>query len=122
MFNIYLLIVKYKDHFSFALSILLSSYLLLNNNNPRMSIIRGKTAELVSFISSPFTWVQSLMFLEEENQLLREKNLLLSLQIESMLNLDKKNKELLDMLDFKRQTKLIINPAKVVKIKGWTIF
>ena len=77
----------------------------MNNDNPRMSIIRGKSAEIVSFISSSFTWVQSLMFLEKENQLLREKNLLLSLQVESMLNLDNKNKELLDMLDFKRGNK-----------------
>ena len=54
-----------------------------------MGIIRGKAAEMVSFVSSPLTWVKSLMFLEEENQLLREKNLALSLQIESMLNLQK---------------------------------
>ena len=114
MFNIYLSIVKYKDHFTFAISILLSSFLLLNNDNPRMSILRGKSAEIVSFLSSPFTWIQSLMFLEKENQLLREKNLLLSLKIESMLNLDNKNKELLEMLDFKKETKLTIKPAKVV--------
>ena len=114
MFSIYLSIIKNKDHFTFAISILISSFILLNNDSPRMSILRGKSAEIVSFISSPFTWVQSLMFLEKENQLLREKNLLLSLQVESMLNLDNQNKELLDMLDFKKKTKLIIKPAKVV--------
>ena len=79
-----------------------------------MGIIRGKAAEMVSFVSSPLTWVKSLMFLEEENQLLREKNLAFSLQIESMLNLQKENEELLGMLDFKRQTKLLIKPARVV--------
>jgi len=114
MFSIYLSIVKHKDHFTFAISILLSSFLLLNNDNPRMSILRGKSAEIVAFLSSPFTWVQSLVFLEKENQLLREKNLLLSLKIESMLNLDNKNKELLEMLDFKKETELTIKPAKVV--------
>ena len=31
------------------------------------------------------------MFLEEENQALREKNLLLSLEVESMLNLQNEN-------------------------------
>ena len=114
MYGIYLALVQHKDHVLFALSLFLSSFLLLNNSNPQMGIIRGKAAEMVSFVSSPLTWVKSLMFLEEENQLLREKNLALSLQIESMLNLQKENEELLGMLDFKRQTKLLIKPARVV--------
>ena len=79
-----------------------------------MRVIRGKTTDIVAFISSPMTWVKSLMFLEEENQLLREKTLSLSLQIESMLNLHKENDQLLGMLDFKRQTKLFLKPARVV--------
>ncbi len=79
-----------------------------------MGNIRGKAAEVISFVSSPVTFAKSLMFLEEENQLLREKTLSLSLQVESMLNLQKENDELLGMLDFKRQTKLMIRPARVV--------
>ena len=56
-----------------------------------MSIIRGKATDVVSFFSSPFAWIQSLMFLEKENQVLREKNLELSLKVESMLNLQNEN-------------------------------
>ena len=114
MHSIYLAIVRHKDHVLFALSLFVSTYLLLNNDNPRMGVIRGKTTEFVAFISSPASWVQSLMFLEEENQLLREKNLVLSLQIESMLNIEKENQELLGMLNFNRRTKLHIKPARVV--------
>ena len=79
-----------------------------------MGNIRGKAADVISFVSSPVALAKSLMFLEEENQLLREKTLSLSLQVESMLNLQKENDELLGMLDFKRQTKLMIRPARVV--------
>ncbi|MBI88660.1 MAG: rod shape-determining protein MreC [Candidatus Marinimicrobia bacterium] len=114
MYGVYLAIIKYKDHFLFTLAVILSTYLLLNNNDPRMGTVRGKASELVSFISSPVALLQSLIFLEEENQLLREKNLSLSLQVESMLSLQKENDELLNMLDFKRQTKLEIKPARVV--------
>ena len=114
MYSLYLAIVRYKDHFLFIFTILLSCILLLNNDNPRMGNIRGKAAEVISFVSSPVTFAKSLMFLEEENQLLREKTLSLSLQVESMLNLQKENDELLGMLDFKRQTKLMIRPARVV--------
>ena len=71
MYGIYLALVQHKDHVLFALSLFLSSFLLLNNSNPQMGIIRGKAAEMVSFVSSPLTWVKALMFLEEENQLFR---------------------------------------------------
>ena len=114
MYGIYLTIVKHKDHFIFAFAIFFSTFLLLNNDNPKMSVIRGKAAEIVSFVSSPFTWVQSLMFLEQENQILREKNLILSLQVESMLSLQNENDALMEMLDFKKNEKFVFKPARVV--------
>ena len=114
MYSFYLLIVRYKDHFLFIIALAFSLVLLLNNDNPKMGNVRGKAADVISFFSSPVAVAKSLMFLEEENQLLREKTLSLSLQVESMLNLQRENEELLGMLDFKRQTKLIIRPARVV--------
>ena len=97
MYNFYLLVVRYKDHFLFIIALSFSSVLLLNNDSPNMSVIRGKSSEVISFISSPVALTKSLLFLEEENQLLREKTLSLSLQIESMLNLQKENDELLSI-------------------------
>ena len=114
MRNLYLLLVRNKDHLLFALAFSISTFLLLNNDDPRMKVIRGKTTEIVAFISSPITWVKSLMFLDEENRLLRENNLVLSLQLESMMNLQKENDQLQDMLNFQRQTKLSLKPAHVV--------
>ena len=114
MYGIYLTIVKHKDHFAFAFAIIFSTFILLNNESPKMSIIRGKATDVVSFFSSPFAWIQSLMFLEKENQVLREKNLELSLQVESMLNLQNENNALMEMLEFKKNKKFIIKSAKVV--------
>ena len=94
MYGIYLAIVRHKDHLVFVFSLILSISLLLNNKDHRMGVVRGKAAEVISFISSPKTLMKSLMFLEEENQLLREKTLSLSLQVESMLNLQRENDEL----------------------------
>jgi len=79
-----------------------------------MKVIRGKTAEVVSFISSPITWVKSMLFLEEENQYLREKVIVLSLQAESMMNLQNENNQLVEMLGFKQKTNLFLVPARVV--------
>ena len=80
MRNLYFVIIKNKDHISFVLALIISLSLLLNNSNPRMAILRSKTIEIVAFISSPMTWIKSLTYLKEENQLLMEKNLALSLQ------------------------------------------
>jgi len=79
-----------------------------------MKVIRGKSAEVVAFVSSPMTWVKSMLFLEEENQYLREKVIVLSLQIETMLNLQNENNQLLEMLDFKDKSNLLLVPAHVV--------
>ena len=114
MYGFYLTLVKYKDHFAFAFAIIFSTFILLNNESPKMSIIRGKATDVVSFFSYPFAWIESLMFLEKENQVLREKNLELSLQVESMLNLQNENNALMEMLEFKKNKKFIIKSAKVV--------
>ena len=114
MLNRYLLILKNRDHIVFIVLALLSFFILINNSDPRMHVVRGKSADLVAFLSSPATWVRSLMYLEEENRLLRESNLFLTLQIESMLNLENENRELKDMLGYKSKTDLTIVPARVV--------
>ena len=114
MINRYLLILKNRDHILFLVLALVSTLILLNNNDPRMSVVRGKSADLVAFLSSPVSWVRSLMYLEEENRLLRDSNLFLTLQIESMLNLENENKELKEILGFKSKTDLTIVPARVV--------
>ena len=52
MDGIYLTVVKHKDHFIFAFAIIFSTFILLNNENPKMSIVRGKATDIVSFFSS----------------------------------------------------------------------
>ena len=47
MYGIYLALVRHKDHVLFALSLFLSSFLLLNNSNPLLEniTISGNTAD-----------------------------------------------------------------------------
>ena len=75
-----------------------------------MSVIRGFSSDIVSFLSSPMVKVKSLAIVSDENQLLREKNLQLNLQLESILYAADENKNLRELLDFKRETKLKIIP------------
>ena len=114
MRNLYLFVVKNKDHFVFIIAIFLSSFLLLRNDDPGMEFIRGKSADIVTVISLPITWIKSLLLVNEENQYLREKTLQLSLQVESMLNFAEENRRLQELLDFKRKTNLKIVPTRIV--------
>ena len=114
MRNLLLFIIKNKDHFVFFLAIILSLTLLFNNRNEKMTVIRGFATDLVSFLSSPMVRVKSLAIVSEENQYLREKNLQLNLELESILYAADENKKLRDLLDFKRDTKLKIIPARII--------
>ena len=114
MRNLLLFIIKNKDHFVFAVTVTLSISLLFNRNNDEMSVVRGFSSDIVSFLSSPMVKVKSLAIVSDENQLLREKNLQLNLQLESILYAADENKNLRELLDFKRETKLKIIPASII--------
>ena len=114
MRNLLLFIIKNKDHFVFAVTVTLSISLLFNRDNDEMSVVRGFSSDIVSFLSSPMVKVKSLAIVSEENQFLREKNLQLNLQLESILYAADENKNLRELLDFKRETKLKIIPASII--------
>ena len=67
MLNRYLLILKNRDHIVFIVLALLSFLILINNKDPRMGIVRGKSADFVLFCLLQLH-VRS-MYLEEENRL-----------------------------------------------------
>ena len=114
MRNLLLFIIKNKDHFVFAITTILSISLLFNRNDDEMSVIRGLSSDFVSFLSSPMVEVKSLAIVNEENQYLRELNLQLNLQLESILYAADENDNLRELLDFKRNTKLEIIPARII--------
>ena len=114
MRNLLLFIIKNKDHFVFAITVTLSITLLFNRNNDEMSVVRGFSSDIISFLSSPMVKMKSLAIVSEENQFLREKNLQLNLQLESILYAADENENLRELLDFKRKTKLKIIPASII--------
>ena len=114
MHNLILFIIKNKEHFVFLLALVLSLLLLFNNDNDEMSVIRGFSSDVVSLLSTPMVKIKSLAIVNEENQYLREKNLQLNLQLESILYAADENKNLRELLDFKRDTKLRIVPSTII--------
>ena len=114
MRNLLLFIIKNKDHFVFVITVTLSISLLFNRNNDEMSVVRGFSSDIISFLSSPMVKMKSLAIVSEENKFLREKNLQLNLQLESILYAADENENLRELLDFKRKTKLKIIPASII--------
>ena len=114
MHNLLLFIIKNKDHFVFLITLFISFFLLFNNDNDEMSVIRGVSSDIVSVLSSPAVKIKSLILVNEENQYLREKNLQLNLQLESTLYAADENIKLRELLNFKRSSKLKILPARII--------
>lgn len=114
MQRLYLSIQKNKDHLIFILALCLSYALLLNNDDPNIHLLRGKSTDLFAKISAPLTWVKSLVTLEEETQLLREKNIQLTLEMESLILAGEENRQLRELLDFQRESNLTLLPARII--------
>jgi rod shape-determining protein MreC len=114
MRNFYLFFLKYKDHFIFLFIVFFSSFLLLQNDNPNIHIIRGKVSDKFSIITTPLAWYRSMIRLENETHILREKNIQLSLKIESMLNANDEYKSLLKLLKLKDASNLELIAANVI--------
>ena len=116
MHNFYLSIVKKKDHLLFVLLVLFSFNILINNDSPNTLLVRAKFLDSFSFISSPSMWLKTIVQLEEETQLLREKNLQLSLQSEEMIRSYEENINLKNLLDYKKDSNFNLVAAKVLNM------
>lgn len=114
MRSLFITFVRNKDHVAYILSLIVSITLLLSNSSPRMLVARGAALHIFNIIYSPVSWARSMLIVEEENKLLKEKLFLLSLQVERMKAMENENIQLKTMLQFKEDTELSILPAKVI--------
>jgi rod shape-determining protein MreC len=114
MRNLYLSLLRHKDHFLFLIAFTVSLTVLLKNDATDIYILRGKSSDLMARLSTPITWVKTLVTLEEETQRLREKNIQLSLQNQAMLHALEENKQLRKLLGFKNESSLSLLPARVI--------
>jgi len=116
MHSFYLSILKKKEHLLFILLIAFSLNLLLKNDTPNSILVRAKFLDSFSFISSPSMWLKTIIQLEQETQLLREKNLQLALQSEEMVRSYQENINLKKLLDYKRDSNFDLVASKVLNM------
>ena len=116
MRSLYLILLKRKDIFTLVLSIIFSLLMLSNGESDNVRLLRSKANRFFTILYSPITWIRSMALIEEEAALLRGKNLQLSFQVESMRYLLEENNRLEELLDFQRESKMTILPARVIKM------
>ena len=115
---LYLILLKRKDIFTLVLSVILSLLMLSNGEADNVRLLRSKANRFFTILYSPITWIRSLALIEEEAALLREKNLQLAFQIESMSYLLEDNNRLEELLDFRQESKMTILPARVTNMSA----
>ena len=115
---LYLILLKRKDIFTLVLSVILSLLMLSNGEADNVRLLRSKANRFFTILYSPITWIRSLALIEEEAALLREKNLQLAFQIESMRYLLEDNNKLEKLLDFQQESKMTILPARVTNMSA----
>ena len=118
MRTLYLILLKRKDIFTLILSVILSLLMLSNGESDNIRLLRSKANRFFTILYSPITWIRSMALIEEEAALLRGKNLQLSFQVESMRYLLEENNRLEELLDFQRQSKMTILPARVINMSA----
>ena len=116
MRTLYLILTKHKDIFALIISIILSLLMLVNSETDNIRLLRSKANRIFAYIYSPISWIRTMTLIEEEASLLREKNLQLSFQLESMRYLLDENIRLKELLNFKRESNLKIFPARVINM------
>lgn len=114
MRTLYFVINRNKHHIAFFATLLTSILIYFSNTAPEVIYLRSKFISFFSIITEPVAHVQHLFYIEEENALLRAKNMQLVLQLESLLNAEEENRRLKGLLGFKQDNPLQLIPGRII--------
>ncbi|MCJ7801281.1 MAG: rod shape-determining protein MreC [Candidatus Marinimicrobia bacterium] len=108
------LIQKNRHHFTFMLFVIISFILIYNSDSNKFKL--QFLNNITSYLSSPFTRFNLLSKAAQENEILRERLMVLSLEKETLLKYEVENVNLKEMLDFKRESEIKMIPTTVVNM------
>ncbi len=103
-----------KHHLTFLLAFITSIVLYLSNTSPEVLYIRNKAITYFSIFLEPVSYVKDLLYIKEENALLREKNLHLTMELEPLIQAKIENERLRTLLNFKERNPLEIIPGTII--------
>ena len=107
---------KNKHHFTFILSVIFSFILIYNSDSDQLSQFYLTVNKITTYIKSPFTRFNLLIKADQDNDILREQLMFLSLEKETLLEYQVENTKLKELLNFKREATIELIPAKVINM------
>ncbi len=110
------IIQKNKHHLTFILSVIISFIFIYNSDSNQLTQFRLTVNKITTYIKSPFIRFNILANAAQENDILRERLMFLSLEKETLLEYEAENVKLKELLNFKRETTIEIIPAKVTNM------
>ena len=122
MRELYLSFLRYRDHYLYIVFLIFSFLLLLNNNSSNILLIRARANDVFSFFFNPIVWYKNTVNLNSEVEILREKNIQLSLKLDGLIQAEIQNKYLKNLLEFKEESLYELKTAKVINLGSGPIF
>ncbi len=110
---LYFALIRRKDHVTFLVAAILSTFILFSGKTQEVIDLRLKVSNSLMFIRAPIVWIKNKQALESKNADLRARNLQLKLLLESVRHLETENRQLRTMLDFKRDSQFTLVPATI---------
>ena len=108
------LIQKNRHHFTFILFVIISFILIYNSDSNKLQL--PFLNNITSYLTSPFARFNLLSKAAQENEMLRERLMVISLEKETLLEYEVENVKLKEMLDFKKQSEIKMILAEVVNM------
>jgi rod shape-determining protein MreC len=103
-----------KDILALFVTSLISIIILLSNTSPQINKLKLQLSWTVSKISSPMSWYKNVFSIKEENSLLKNKLVQLSLINSELESYRQENKRLKDLLNFADDQVINYRTANVV--------
>ena len=120
MIRFFSVFLKFKEYFVLFVLVSICLILLYQNNNIQIKKIRSNTVLAIGFIQEKFSvlfnviWIPHLIFIAEENNLLRKNNIALTEEISRLREASLEIVRLKKMLDYKQYSKHDLKIASIV--------
>ena len=110
-----------KDILALLLTSLISLFILFSNSSPQIITLKLQLSWTASKLSSPISWYKDIFSKKEENQLLKNKLIQLSIINSQLKSFEKENKRLKNLLNFIDNQVINYITANVVNYSFGTI-
>ncbi|HKJ67734.1 MAG TPA: rod shape-determining protein MreC [bacterium] len=121
MSSLYDILFKFREYILLLIAILLSFIIIFSNDTAEVQAFQAKIVDGMSFLQKPLLEFRRLGDLEAENHQLKQQIAELSLALQKREEALLENERLRSLLNFQNESRLALQPAKIINRGGSTI-